>query len=108
MKKTQDMLTTITFLDIEVKIVNDSWKSGDETGSFMSYEITDDNSIEVNYGWSDYEEGDNNTLVISFGDQIKVDISSGGYSVMGGDYDESRNLFFNEISELIKYLSEEL
>jgi len=81
---------------------------GDETGSYFNYEIINDELIEVNYGWSDYEESSNNSLEFYFNDKIKVVKIDGGYSVYDGDYNDNKTYEFNDIDELLKWLLEEI
>jgi hypothetical protein len=105
-----DIYKIINYLDNRKKEIDEEFiKSGREVGSFLYYEIIDDFTINVNYGYSDYEEGEDNTSIISLTNGgIRVDKNSGGHSVMVGDYDESENFDFNNITELLQWMSEEM
>jgi hypothetical protein len=75
----------------------------------LNYEIIDDFTITINYGFSDYEEGEEITTTISLlDDKIKVDKSFDGYSVMGGEYKDDHNFIFDNVAELIEWLSDEI
>ena len=102
-----DILELMNFLDIEIKKVDNTWKPGDETGAYMNYTLKDD-TIELNCGWSDYEEGYSSTYLIKLEDKITLTKDSGGHSVMGGDYENSESFTFNNLQELISWLSENL
>lgn len=107
--KDEDILNLIDYLENKKEIIDDEFKkSGREVGPFFEFEMTDDNNVNINYGFTDYEEGEDNTLLISIEDKIKVNRVSGGHSVMTGDYNDNDNIDFNNITELIKWLEEEI
>lgn len=94
----------ITFID--KKIVE--LPTCGECGLYINYDIMDDDSIVINYGYSGYEEGDDNNIIITFNeDNIKVDKNSGGHSVMGGDFEDIEILYFQSDTQLIDWLNNE-
>jgi hypothetical protein len=105
-----DIYKIINYLDNRKSEINEEFiKSGREVGPFLQYEIINDFTISVNYGFSDYEEGENNTSIITLThDKITVNKNSDGYSVMVGDYDDEKNFVFNNITEFLQCCSEEI
>lgn len=101
------ILELLEYLDARIKEIEASYRPGDETGDNLSYEIIDNFTIAVNYGWTTYEESDDNDITISFGTNIIVNTNNSGHSVYGGDYDSLDTLIFNNITELISWLREE-
>ncbi len=80
----------------------------DETGSHLNYDIIDDNTLSIDWGWTSYEECDNNTAIITFGNKIDVQQFSSGNSCFGGDYENTYDDTFNSVSDLIKWFESEL
>ena len=109
------MFELLEFLERKIVEVEASWRPGDETGANLSYEIIDDTSIAINYGWNSYEEGDDNEVLIFFPNdnfqqdgKIIVERTNSGHSCMGGDYDNRERLECNTVSELIEWLNEDI
>lgn len=98
------MFELLTHLDTEVQKTEASWSPGDETGNFFRYEIIDDSTVQVDYGYSGYEECDNNEITVGVDDIITVNKNSYGYSIDGGSYEHTETLHFNTIHELIQWL----
>jgi len=108
------MFELLEFLERKKLEVEASWIPGDETGANLSYDLINDTSIELLYGWNSYEEGDDNEVLIFFPDSLFPDIdkimverTNSGHSCMGGDYDNRERLEFDTESELIEWLNEE-
>jgi hypothetical protein len=102
-----EILELIGYLDEQIKEVESTWLPGDETGSTLSYEIVDDNTIVIDYGWTSYEECESNDVTILFGANITINRNTSGYSVYGGEYEYQENGSANNITELISWLREE-
>jgi hypothetical protein len=102
-----EILELIGYLDEQIKEVESTWQPGDETGSNLSYEIVDDNTVTIDYDWASYEESDNSTVNILFGANIEVSKFNSGYSVYGGEYESEETVIVNNITELISWLKEE-
>lgn len=101
------MFELLEYLEQKIVDINSEWLPGDETGASLSYDIIDDNSIHLDYGWTSYEEGESNEVDILFSDKIIVNKIMSGHSVYGGDYENNDNFEFNNITELINWLKEE-
>ena len=82
------------------KEINEYYKkTGSEVGPILDYTIIDDSIIELNYGWCDYEEGENSQVKINFTtDDIKIEKNTSGSCVMcDNPYSEDSSfVFFNE------------
>lgn len=103
-------LSIIKLLDLKnVEILEYYRKSGSEVRPHLTYEIIDDSTISVDYGWCDYEEHENNTAIINFSyDAITVSKVNDGYSVYVGDYDYNNKMIFENSDKLIEWLIEEI
>lgn len=103
-------LSIIKILDLKnVEILDYYRRTGSEVGPDLTYEIVDDNTISIDYGWCDYEEHENNTAIINFlYDTITVLKVNDGYSVYGGEYDNSDEMVFEDSDKLIEWLIEEI
>ena len=109
---TDDMLRIIGFLDIKITEISESnRKNGFEYGSDLSYDILNDSTLQYDFVWSDYEESDNDTVVIKFlkDGNIRISKINDGYSVMmsPGDYTNSELKTVSNISELMNWLTEQ-
>jgi hypothetical protein len=83
-------------------------KSGREVGPYFSYEIINDYTIYVVYGYSDYEDGCDNTLKITVSnDNVSVDATIDGDSI-DGSYKDEQHFDFNDIKQFWQYLLEEI
>lgn len=105
------MFELLEFLERKIVEVE---ASGDETVANLSYDLIDDTSIEIDYGWNSYEEGDDNKVLVFFPnflfpdtDKIMIERTNSGHSCMGGDYDSRERIEFDTESELIEWLNEE-
>lgn len=103
-----EILEFILFLDDSKLKIEASWLPGEETGQHLSYDIIDDNTLSIDWGWCSYEECDNNTAIIVFGDKIDVHQSNSGNSCFGGDYEGNNDYLFNNLPDLIKWFEEEI
>jgi len=105
-----DMLTVSGFLDNKrLEISEEDIKNGSEYGPDLSYEILNDSTIQYEYGWSDFEECDNDTVVIKFlEDGIRVSKLNIGYSVYCEHYENSDVQTFKTMPELIVWLNNNL
>ena len=102
-----EILELIEYLDARINEIEASYRPGDETGDSLSYEIIGNFTIAVNYGWTSYEEGQDNNVTILFGSNITVTKETSGYSVYEGEYNDQENFVLNNITELISWLREE-
>jgi len=104
--RTKEIIELVKFIDIknqEIKIIT----AGSEVGNdLISYDIIDDNTINVGYGWNGYEEDESNNLHIVVGDMINVNHKCSGYSGEEGDYDDSEDLVFKNINGVIELIKE--
>jgi len=69
--------------------------------NYIDYEWKNNKTLEMEYGWSSYEEGYCCELVIEFDAKINVIKKEDGYSVMGGNYDDKNETIYNNVDELI-------
>ena len=106
--RTDDMLKVVDFVD-KIKKEKDLSHYDEGSSSYIDYNIVNDNCIEIESGWNTYEEGDSVTVNIFMNnDKINVHKTSGGHSVMGGDYDDSEALDFDSVEELLDWLESEI
>lgn len=100
------MLEILEYLE---KKISEIPVSDDETGDYLEYTLISDNSVNVNYGWTSYEEGDSNDLIIEITEsKIKVVFSNSGHCVMGGDYDTTEEHIFDNKTQLFDWLNDNL
>ena len=97
----------LSFLDDKIKIIDA--EPCEECGDYLTYEITTDKTLFVEYGWSTYEEGDSTDLLITFSDSITILKDNGGHSVYG-DYENTQVIRFEleKEEEFLKWLNEEI
>lgn len=93
----------IEYLDQKVTNNDQFIRFNTEIGSFINYQILNDNSIDVEYGWASYEEGENNEIHIVINENIQISKQVDAHSVYGGDYDDNEFLIFNTICEFKKW-----
>lgn len=93
----------IEYLDQKVTNNDQFIRFNTEIGSFINYQILNDNSIDVEYGWMSYEEGENNEIHIVINENIQISKQVDAHSVYGGDYDDNEFLIFNTICEFKKW-----
>ena len=97
-----DMLSIVEYLkgkEIELEVfVSNSRDEGDVT--YMSYEIISDNVISIDSGWNTHEEGGSKYFIVTIlDDKINVNLTDGGYSVYGGDFNSEQEFNFNTVKK---------
>ena len=82
----------------------------DECGGFeISYQILSEYEIDVEFGWSSYEEHeDNNVKIIFSSENIKIKHKYNGHSCFGGDFNHEVEYTFNDENELILWFKSEI
>jgi hypothetical protein len=103
-----DILEFIAVIENHKSIIESSYLPDVETGQYLNYEIIDDDVLNIDWGWTSYEECDNNTAVVTFGDKINVQQSNSGNSCFGGNYDNTYEDTFDDLTNLIKWFESEL
>jgi len=76
--------------------------------SYLTYEIIDENTIKINYGWMDNKYDDDTNIVCKLGNKIKINLINSGHSCISGNYEDSTNFKFNNLKEFISWLDEEI
>ena len=103
------MFELLEYLERKIFEIESSYMPGEETGPYLSYDIIDDNSIYLEYGWTSYEEYDHNIVKIIFGDKIIIDRSNRGYCVFGdGEFENVEHILLDNTDNLIDWLNDEL
>lgn len=97
-----DIIEVMEYLDTKVS----EYRSSEDSN--FSYILKSDDIIEIDYSWSDYEEGYSETITVKFGDMIELESESGGHSVMVGDYNNEQKMKFDNVEDLIKELNERI
>lgn len=110
---TDGMLRVIDFLDVKsAEISENERKNGSEYGASLTYELIDDSTLQYDFGWSDYEESDNDTVIIKLLKDGKIHISkiNDGYTVMESpcDYTNAVEINLSNIDELMEWLTNEI
>lgn len=108
MKITEIILEVITLLDKSKEEISEYYrKTGSEVGPFLEYEIIDDNTLTINDGFSDYEEGQESDVKIIFtADKITLTKRCSGSSHYG-TYDDTELLEFTDSTIFINWIKEE-
>ena len=103
------MFELLEYLDKKIFEIDSYYMPGEETGPYLSYDIIDDNIIDLDYGWTSYEEYSHNVVKIVFGDKIIIDRSNRGYCVFGdGEYENIEHTILDNVYNLIDWLNAEL
>jgi hypothetical protein len=105
-----DIYTLIEF--IEQKSEKLDSESDDFTGSYINYNIIDNDTLEIDLGWNSPEEFMNLESIIKFEDD-KITLKgkqegSSVYSEDGKNYENDYDESFDNVEELIKFLDNEI
>jgi len=109
LKKIKRMFELLDFLERKILEIELSYRPDEETGPYLSYNIIDDNTIDLDYGWTSYEEYSHNVVRIIFEDKIIIDRNNRGYCVFGdGEYENIEHTILDNTNNLIDWLNAEL
>jgi len=105
-----DIFSILTYIEDKILQLSNSGLPDQEVGNFLNYEIVNDETLQLNYGFSGYEEHENNELIIRFYPNIIIlNKKVNGFSVMsedGSDYNDIVVFELKSNEELINYLNE--
>lgn len=105
--KTLEKLELLYFIDEHNKKLQGNAHDNEFDCDVFSYDIINDDTITISYGWCSYEEGEENELVLEFfNDKITAEHKCSGNSCEGGSYDTTDEYVFNGVDEIIKLIKE--
>lgn len=111
MNVTDVILNSTAIFDNAQKEITEYYrKTGSEVGPTLDYAIVDDNTIDANYGYWDYEEGEDIQVKIHVtSDEIKVERNNSGSSVMCEfPFNDDSTLIFSNETDFLTWLKEDI